>query len=580
MESSLNLTSHDSQNQLISIAAQQVLRTIADEVHRVGFFCLMADEARSFRDEQLAFCVRYAVDLEVRERFMMFVNCSECRDADGITKLLMKTADTAGLRGVPIVAQAYDGASVMSGKDNGVQKQVRDIHPAALYVHCMAHKLNLVIVASCMTTRYIVSFFSNLQSLYVFFSRPGNDKSFNACRDQLGISAKTALKLTDLSDTRWVCRWRNVNATKQSLNILIGCLKQLSKPGSLNRCLAEASGLLNQMQQREFIVCLVVLDKVLSQVQVVHALLQKKNMTLAQASRTVANTVAALDKIRSSDKEWNQMWKEICQLEKVAEIRTDADAVQPNPNQTESLDRRRRQIKKVSRMEDFLIMETCGQREQHLDTSVTSRTAQTGQLAASLVDDGKEWQTQVFFPVVDSVVSEMKRRFLDHEILKVAKAADAVMTMSDDDCAIDYFLQTYGGIIHVNSALTKAEMKTIKSSVDVLKRFNPSLSNTAEAQRFCIPFPATTAEVTELKNYPNFFKLLQLVITLPVSSATCERSFSAMRRVRNYLRSTMTEDRFTSLSLLHIEGELSSSINAHDVVAHYAETGNRRLQFY
>jgi hypothetical protein len=42
----------------------------------------------------------------------------------------------------------------------------------------------------------------------------------------------------------------------------------------------------------------------------------------------------------------------------------------------------------------------------------------------------------------------------------------------------------------------------------------------------------------------------------------------------------MTEDRFTSLSLLHIEGELSSRIDAHDVVAHYAETGNRRLQFY
>ena len=52
----------------------------------------------------------------------------------------------------------------------------------------------------------------------------------------------------------------------------------------------------------------------------------------------------------------------------------------------------------------------------------------------------------------------MKRRFLDHEIMKVAKAADAVMTMtiSDDDCAIDYFLETYGGIIHVNSALANA----------------------------------------------------------------------------------------------------------------------------
>jgi len=50
--------------------------------------------------------------------------------------------------------------------------------------------------------------------------------------------------------------------------------------------------------------------------------------------------------------------------------------------------------------------------------------------------------------------------------------------MTDDDCAIDYigyFLETYGGIIHVNSALVKAEMNTIKSSVDVLKRFKTSL---------------------------------------------------------------------------------------------------------
>jgi hAT family C-terminal dimerisation region len=167
--------------------------------------------------------------------------------------------------------------------------------------------------------------------------------------------------------------------------------------------------------------------------------------------------------------------------------------------------------------------------------------------------------------------------------MKVAQPADAVMTMAYDDCAIDYFLETYGGIIHrITSALAKAEMNSIKSSIDVRKRFNPSLSSAAaaDAQRYCIPFPATAAEVAELKNFTNFFKVLHYVITLPVSSATCERSFSAMRRVRNYLRSTMTEDRLTSLSLLHIEGKLSSRIDAHDVVAHYAETGNRRQQFY
>lgn len=87
-------------------------------------------------------------------------------------------------------------------------------------------------------------------------------------------------------------------------------------------------------------------------------------------------------------------------------------------------------------------------------------------------------------------------------------------------------------------------------------------------------------EVAELKNYPNLFKLMQLVMTLPVSSATCERSFSAMRRVRNYLRTTMSEDRFSALSSLYIERDLSNTVDVHDVVAHYAAKANRRLQFY
>ena len=71
----------------------------------------------------------------------------------------------------------------------------------------------------------------------------------------------------------------------------------------------------------------------------------EKNMTLAQATRTVASTVASLEKIRSSDNEWNQIWKEVGQLERVAEIR--ADVAQPNEpilQQSESMDRRCRQI--------------------------------------------------------------------------------------------------------------------------------------------------------------------------------------------------------------------------------------------
>ena len=41
--------------------------------------------------------------------------------------------------------------------------------------------------------------------------------------------------------------------------------------------------------------------------------------------------------------------------------------------------------------------------------------------------------------------------------------------------------------------------------------------------------------------------LLQLYLTIPATTATAERSFSALRRVRTYLRSTMTEKRLNKV---------------------------------
>lgn len=62
------------------------------------------------------------------------------------------------------------------------------------------------------------------------------------------------------------------------------------------------------------------------------------------------------------------------------------------------------------------------------------------------------------------------------------------------------------------------------------------------------------------------YKLLQVALTLPISSATCERSFSAMRRIKTWMRSTMVENRFNDLSILNIEKDLTKKINNYDIV--------------
>lgn len=58
------------------------------------------------------------------------------------------------------------------------------------------------------------------------------------------------------------------------------------------------------------------------------------------------------------------------------------------------------------------------------------------------------------------------------------------------------------------------------------------------------------------KVFPNLYRLVQVANILPISSATSERSFSAMRRINTYLRSTMEQNRFGKLSILNIEKDI------------------------
>ena len=68
-----------------------------------------------------------------------------------------------------IRGQAMDGCSTMSGIRGGLQPLVREISPSALYVYCMAHRLNLVLVEAATICVPVKSFFGLLGSLYSFF---------------------------------------------------------------------------------------------------------------------------------------------------------------------------------------------------------------------------------------------------------------------------------------------------------------------------------------------------------------------------------------------------------------------------
>lgn len=62
-----------------------------------------------------------------------------------------------------------------------------------------------------------------------------------------------------------------------------------------------------------------------------------------------------------------------------------------------------------------------------------------------------------------------------------------------------------------------------------------------------------------------------MALALPISSATCERSFSALRKIKTWLRITMGQERLTDLSILYIEKDLTKLININKVIDSFAE---------
>ena len=65
--------------------------------------------------------------------------------AEALLNLVKVVFDRFDLELKNLWGQFYDGASNMSGQFNGLQLKIREINSSALYVHCYAHSLNLVL---------------------------------------------------------------------------------------------------------------------------------------------------------------------------------------------------------------------------------------------------------------------------------------------------------------------------------------------------------------------------------------------------------------------------------------------------
>ena len=109
--------------------------------------------------EQLSIVLRYVDHAAViHEHFLTYVEAAGLT-ADKLTEYIVSVLEQFRLDPQCMISQGYDGASVMSGQCSGVQQRIRELAPHAIYIHCYAHTLNLVLVDSVKMVPYATEFF-------------------------------------------------------------------------------------------------------------------------------------------------------------------------------------------------------------------------------------------------------------------------------------------------------------------------------------------------------------------------------------------------------------------------------------
>ena len=77
--------------------------------------------------------------------------------------------------------------------------------------------------------------------------------------------------------------------------------------------------------------------------------------------------------------------------------------------------------------------------------------------------------------------------------------------------------------------------------------------------------------------FPNIYVALKILATVPVTTCECERCISALRRMKTWLRTTMSNERLNGLTMMHINNDIK--VNVEEVMNTFARQNPNRMQF-
>jgi len=412
-----------------------------------------------------------------------------------------------------VLAVCFDGASAMSGKINGVQMKVKEVNSKIQYVHCFGHCLNLVLVDSLGNkNRVIFDFFGYIQMIYSFIEcSPIRHAVLEKIAEQTNKKLKS---LKSLSTTRWACRSEAIEAVDQNFNSLILCLLEIAKNTNLSDVRVKAKGLVHQIKSYHFIFSLTVLKPIMVQIRIVSASLQSPNLDLLTAVQLINGLKNALTKFRSDDNYFTSLYN------KVLEVCNEHNIEIPSV-------KKRKISKKIN-----------DSSTQHIST-----------------DKKSEMKHFVYFVVLDDLLNGIQERFSQETLTLITAVGHLInFELSKSD------ITTLSTTFDLSALDIEGEYNILKSLPD----FNQG-SSTMVIHNWLDKLNKNDLS----KSFPNIFKTLSLLVTIPVTSCSCERAFSKLNLVKNKLRNQMLQERLECLLMIFVEQEMATNLDYEEIIEEF-----------
>lgn len=477
----------------------------------------MVDETTdSSNREQVVVCIRWVDnDFKVHEDFIgLFM--VDVINADTITAVIYDVLCRLNLSIRKIRGQCYDGAATMAGKKSGVAVKLQKDEPRAIYTHCYGHSLSLACgdsIKQCKVMRDSLEITHEITKLIK--KSPRRDVLFEKLKAEL---APDTPGVRVLCPTRWTVRAEALKSIMDNYEVLqelwIEAL-QIVKDTDMK---ARINGVASQMKRFDYFYGVCLGDLILRHSDNLSKTLQKTNISAAEGQEVTSMTLKSLKSIRS-DSNFQLFWQRVCM-----------------------------------KAQNFDVSEPCLPRRRKAPRRIGDEGSTEGSFPATV----QEHYRRIYFEALDLIATCISTRFdqpgfkvyynIQNLLLKAAQGVEYTFEL-------DYVTKFYGS--DFNAELLKTQLEV----------FSASQSSTPPVKEIHLSdvlnfFTTMTSAQRDLLS--EVCQVFQLLLVMPATNAVSERSFSSLRRVKTYLRSTMAQDRLNHIMTLHVHRDLTDQLSLID----------------